>query len=235
MSLSKKIINFLESIKSKKDILIEQEILGRPIREVSYKGVNEDFKMDFKKMFHPVFSEHKELEIILKADEEVICECSIESLIYIFNEEAQRDIYTDETLSPKFTALVKKLYPLDVYRHSLDAVTLTAINPIDEDTLEFYIWNNSGHKYKLKFKTFEEYVNCAIDNKFIVFWQYFYIDTDAMDFDDTFTKEWLASDYSNAIRRMEDALETMEKYFTEDDWSYQKEEYNRVVALNQKQ
>ena len=125
----------------------------------------------------------------------------------------------------------QQFYPFDIYRESLDAVTLTAIKIIDEEHLELWIWNNAGQKYKLRFRSIEDYLEAGTQCKFVIFWQYFYIDTDAMDFFDPFVKEWVAFGYSEAILRMGEALETLKEYFLTEDWASHQKELERVKGL----
>ena len=207
--------------------------LGDPIRENNYKMVEDEVGLKLKKHFHEVFSVHRNIEILFKAkDESIVSECSIEGLKYSFNEYAQ-ELYIQiyDEWGEEFKTFARQFYPLDIYRESLDAVTLTVVKIIDEEHLEIWIWNNAGPKYKLKFNSIEEYLEAGVKCKFIICWQYFYIDTEALDFNDPFTKEWIASDFFDAVSRMKTALGSMKEYFPEEDWSYQEGELERVKLL----
>lgn len=204
-------------------------ILEREIREFHYETSKEECGFNLKKLFHSVYSG---FSLKWKYDEQVLGEINVPRIIYSFASTAQeRLIHVFAEFGEEFKTFARQFYPLDIYRESLDAVTLTVVKIIDEEHLELWIWNNSGHKYKLKFSSIEEYLEAGVKCKFIVCWQYFYIDTDTMDFSDSFIAEWVASGYDGAIHRMEDTLETMKEYFPEEDWSYQEGEMERVKLL----
>lgn len=230
-----KINDLLDELKREKFVLVKNE-LGDPIKENNYKMVENELGLKLKRLFHNLFGIHRSIEIFYKnADDSIVGECSIEGLKYSFNEYAQ-ELYIQiyDEWGEEFKTFARQFYPLDIYRESLDAVTLTVVKIIDEEHLEIWIWNNAGPKYKLKFNSIEEYLEAGVKCKFIICWQYFYIDTEALDFNDPFTKEWIASDFFDAVSRMKTALGSMKEYFPEEDWSYQEGEMERVKLLEKR-
>lgn len=213
-----------------------------------FKSIQKYIGKDVKSTFETVVREFGTLEILYHDDEEtVIHEVNIGMLPYMtFTTSAQkRYIHAEEAIpqppneKPKFAdefvAFAKRFYPLDVYRNAFDEQPLCCVKPADEHgSVEFWQWHNAGNKYQLRFKNFEEYIRAGIDCKFIVNWQYFYIDTEALDFADAFTHRWIATCFYDAISDMKECLEKMKKFFPNEDWSYQESELERVKDINEK-
>ena len=223
-----KLNDLIQELSSNEQLVQNIVELGEPIRSKNYKTVESEIGYDLQSLFDMIFSIHREIELVFSSkDDEVICECSIEGLQYIFNEAAQtKRIHAFDDFDPRFKELCKTLYPLDIYQKSFDAVTLTAVKIISATELEFWIWNNSGQKYKLLFKTFIEYFEAGVDSKFIVGWQYFYLDKSALNFEDQFTREWLAHSLSAAKFRALESLDRMKTYFPKTDWRFYSDSLN---------
>ena len=221
----------INELQSRKEFEIEVE-LGDPVFEANYLSTIDEIKWNPKKLFDNFFKIHDGVELIYRANDEIIGETCIGELITIFNLFAQEHyIHAFDEFGEDFRQFARQFFPLDIYKESLDEVEFSVIKPVTEDELEFWIWNNSGQKYKLKFKTFEEYLEAGINCKFIVHWQHFYIDSDAMNLSDSFTKEFLASDFDAAIRRMESALDSMHKYFPDIAWAEQESTLKRIREI----
>jgi hypothetical protein len=210
-------------------------ILERSVREFHYETSMEVCNVNLKKLFHTVYSEHSGFSIIWKQDSQTFGEIQVPRIIYSFsNVYQERYIQVYDEFGEEFKSFARQFYPFDIYEESLDAVKLAVVKIIDEEHLEIWMWNNAGPKYKLKFNSIEEYLEAGIKCKFIVNWQYFYLDTDALDFNDPFTKEWVANSYLEATEDMNYALTSMKEHFPEEDWSYQEGEMERVKLLEKR-
>jgi|SRR5690554_405306 len=217
------------------DWVTNKEIyLGDSIIESDYESINQEIGIDLRHSFNDVFSEHDKFKFILYANDNVISECTIDGLIMTFNEFGQEHyIHAFDEFGEEFISFARQFYPLDIYEKACDETTLVVVKPITlvNDKMEFWIWNNVGPKYKLRFETFGEYLETGISCRFCIFWQYFYLDTKAMDFNDPFTKEWIANNFNGATSRMKTALTSMKEHFPKEDWSYQEGELERVKLL----
>jgi|GEM_PF-5353861 len=203
------------------------------LQDKLFDSIKEQIGINIEKLYGKVFSSNNGFELTFKnSDNLIIGELNVLRVHYSFAPAIQeRFIQVYDEWGEEFKTFARQFYPLDIYKEALDSITLTAVKIIDEEHLELWIWNNAGQKYKLKFKSIEEYLEAGVQFKFVIFWQYFYIDNDAMDFSDPFTKEWVAFSYSDAISRMNEALETLQEYFPKEDWSYQEKELERVKDL----
>lgn len=202
------------------------------INKILYETSQEEIGFNVESQFDEIYSKNNGFSLTWKMDDQILGELFLPRITSIFASSAQeRCIYVDHEWGEQFKTFARQFWPLDIYKESLDSVTLTVVKIIDEDHLELWIWNNAGQKYKLKFKSIEDYLEAGVQCKFIVCWQYFYVDTEALDFNDPFTNEWIASSYAGAISRMETAMESMKEYFPEEDWSYQENELERVKQL----
>ena len=221
---------------------LEQELKGKfefsaeyneEIIDYFYESIKENRGIDVTKLFNDVYSIHDGFNITIKTGQVILSEVNIVKLFCTFSNTFQeRFIQVYDEWGGEFKIFTRQFYPLDIYRESLDSVTLTVIKIIDEEHFELWIWNNAGQKYKLKFKSIEEYLAAGVQCKFVIFWQYFYIDTDAMDFSDPFTKEWVAFSYSEATSRMEQALTTMKECSPNNNWAGQEKELERIKKIN---
>ena len=218
------------------DWVTKKEVeLGESIIDADYDSINQEIGINLRPSFDDVVSEHDRFKFILCENDDVISECMIDGLIMTFNEFGQEHyIHAFGEFGNEFISFARQFYPLDIYEKACNELTLVVVKPITSvnDEMEFWIWDNSGSKYKLRFKTFMEYLEAGIGCSFCVFWQYFYLDTDSVNFEDAFTQEWLASNFDRAISRMQDVLARMKEYFPNEDWSYQEGELERVKMLN---
>lgn len=223
-----KVYDFFTSTSGFKKFDVVDQELGEAIIEADYDAIKTEIGIDLRPSFHQTVSQYDRFKFLLEADGSVISECVIDGIILTFNKFAQEHyIHAFDEFGDDFIKFARQFYPLDIYEKAEDEVTLTIVKPITDENpnLDFWIWNNAGHKYPLKFKTFEEYILCGIDNKFVVGWQYFYVETESVDFDEPLR---LAPDFSDAMYRMDWALQLMKKYFPDDDWSMQEQELKRV-------
>jgi len=228
-------------LQNRNEFELEFEI-GEPIiDEDDYNPVEEKFDWNPRKMFHNIINVHDGIDLayrikgVGKGGTE-IGEVKIMMFFCLFDEMMQENYYAHHELDgmdiPKeYFEFWNKYYPLDIYKDSQSEQIFTVVKPIDEDELEFWIWDSAGPKFKLIFKTYEEYLNAGIKNKFIVFWQYFYIDSNSMDFSDDSINITSASDFSGATIKMDWALEQMSQHFQNEDWSYQAREMKRLKEL----
>jgi hypothetical protein len=208
---------------------------GKSVYDFHYPTSEEVMAIDVRKMFDEIYKVHSGFNLVWKFDEQIFGEVNLLQMLFIFATNAQEHyIQIYDEWGEEFKKFARQFWPLDIYEESLDAVTLTVVKIIDEEHLELWIWNNAGPKYKLKFNSIEEYLEAGVKCKFIVCWQYFYIDTEALDFNDPFTNEWIASDFNGAMSRMKTALASMKEYFPEEDWSYQEGELERVKLLEKR-
>ena len=154
-------------------------ILEREIREFHYETSKEECGFNLKKLFHSVYSVHSGFSLKWKYDEQVLGEINVPRIIYSFASTAQeRLIHVFAEFGEEFKTFARQFWPLDIYKESLDAVKLAVVKIIDEEQLEIWMWNNAGPKYKLKFNSIEAYLEAGVKCKFIINWQYFYLDTD---------------------------------------------------------
>ena len=215
------------------NLTAEKEI-GGPIIEADYDSIKTEIGVDLRPSFHEVTSLHDSFKFLLLNDDLVVSECVIDGIIMTFNDFSQEHyIHAFDEFGESFIKFARQFYPLDIYEKATDEVTLTVVKPISDSNneIEFWIWNNSGQKYKLRFQSFLEYLIAGISCKFCVFWQYFYIDIDSMNLDDPFTNEWLAQSFSEAINRSNFCLESMNRFFSDYDWSMQEKELERLKNL----
>lgn len=203
------------------------------------KAVLQETGLEVKGDFESLLNQLSVLELCyLDAEDSVIAELNFSGILMCFNDFAQEhyihafEDFRKEELGDAFLSFAKKFYPIDTFYKAYDGVSVGCYLPkTEESPCEFWIWNNAGHKYKLVFRTMEEYIQAAVDCKCILSWQYFYLDTDYPDFTDSFSQLWLAPSYSEAIYRMTNALELLRQYFPGKDWGKQAQELLRVQAI----
>jgi hypothetical protein len=226
----------IQELQDRSDIEITFELGDPLVDEDDYKTIEEHCNWNPRNLFHDIVNIHDGIDLIYKNEGKEIGEVNVMMLCGMFNEMFQEHYFAhheieEQNPSEEYLDFCKQYYPIDIYKESTSDQVFTVVKPISEDELEFWIWHGADPRFKLRFKTVEEYLKVGIKNKFIVNWQYFYIDTESMDFSDEFTRNWLASDFSGATISMDWALEQMKRHFPNADWSEQEQELKRVKEI----
>lgn len=117
------------------------------LQEVLYESIKEEIGFGVKKLYHDVFSSHNGFEINWKNDDLICGEINVLRIHHSFSSPLQEHyIHAFDEFGEDFKTFARQFYPFDIYRESLDEVTLTVVKIIDEEHLEFWIWNNEGSR-----------------------------------------------------------------------------------------